>query len=88
METLEHKIVKSTLENRAMIIEEFCAAFMASKSDYFNKKGEVDFSRIELIEKLERDAEGAKMVYSIRLKPGKSKGIKVIKLNNGKEQTK
>lgn len=48
------KTIADIMERRAAFLDEFLKAFIANKAEYFNKKGEVDFSRIELVEKRER----------------------------------
>lgn len=75
------KTIADIMERRAAILDEFFKAFISNKAEYFNKKGEVDFSRIELVEKRESQENGQITRFSLRLKPGKSKRRNVIKLN-------
>lgn len=74
------KTIADIMERRETVLDEFFKAFIASKAEYFNKKGEVDFSRIELVEK--REENGQITRFSLHLKPGKSKRINVVKFNN------
>ena len=74
MKDITLKLAREISKNRAKIIDDFVKTYIASRwEDYFSKQGQIDFRRIELVER--RDSPMSTS-YFVRLKRGKLRKAK------------
>ena len=67
---LAEDLFKEISEKRVKILDDFCKAYLASRWDYFSKKGNIEIGRLELVEQRKSPTE---TIYFYRIKKGKIK---------------
>lgn len=74
LHSIVEEYARRVARERAKILDNFIEVYMAGRADYFGK-GEIDWNRIQIVEDM---TDPKKIVYSVRLKPGRPKKQRFI----------